>query len=244
MIAMRRLFFSALLAGLALAESAGAQNPVFSLPDAPLPAAPGTGLSGSIWSSPDIAPVDDLAAARAYLISHSPDTLFAATSIDYPNGPTGIISTDTTLAAGLGVDAASLSNPLVGSASALNSIFKMNGYLRVETAGTLTLGVGSDDGSELLIQGVQIQNNDGLHDFPGAAPVAIDFTAPGLYEVEILFFESQASGWGLEFYLGSGGAGTPVPTASLYPVPEPGALALVAMGGVASAWGMRRRRPG
>jgi PA14 domain len=217
---------------------AAAQTPNFGAPDASLPAAAGTGLSGYLWSSPDIAPVDDLAAANAYILAHSPDALFTATSVDYPNGPTGSTSTSDTIAAGLGVDAPSLTSAAVGANAALNSIFRFNGFLRVNAAGTLNLGVGSDDGSELRIQGTQVLNNDGLHSFPGAGPVAVDFTAPGLYAIEIRFFESQESGWGVEFYTDAAGAGTPVPTALLYPAPEPSAMALAGVV-IALPWGRR-----
>jgi hypothetical protein len=244
MICNRSFVVGALLAFAMLAENgASAQNPTFTTPDAALPAAPGTGLSGAIWSNDDIGPVDDIAAARAYIGVRAPETLYTATVVDYPNGTTGIGSTDDPLATMLGVDAASLSDPAVGTRPSLNSIFQIQGFLRVETAGTLTLGVGSDDGSELRIQGTLVQNNDGLHDFPGAAPVAIDFTAPGLYALEILFFESQSSGWGLEFYQGAAGAGTPVPTALLYPspVPEPATAALAAIGLVAAMTRRKRR---
>ena len=243
MIANRFQFFGGLLTVALVATRASAQNPTFTTPDAALPAAPGRGLSGAIWSNDDIGPVDDIAAARAYIGVRPPETLYTATVVDYPNGSTGIGSTDDPLATMLGVDAASLTDAAVGTRPSLNSIFQIQGFLRVETAGTLTLGVGSDDGSELRIQGTIVQNNDGLHDFPGAAPVAIDFTAPGLYALEILFFESQSSGWGLEFYQGAAGAGTPVPTTLLYPspVPEPTAAAL-ALAGVAAVPLLRKRR--
>jgi hypothetical protein len=207
-----------------LFSSAGrAQTPTFTMPDAALPAAAGTGLSGRIWSSALIEPVDDLTLAREYLVANpTPDATFLATTIDYPNGAVGSTSTDELIAAALGVDAASLSDPTVGERPILNTILRMQGFLRVNAPGTQTIGVGSDDGSELLIQGVPVITNDGLHSFPGAGPVDVEFTAAGLYAVEVLFFESQSSAWGLELYFDAPESETSIPTELLYPVPEPG----------------------
>ncbi len=226
----------------ALSSMAVAQAPSFGAPDAPLPAGDGTGLSGFLWNSPAIEPVDDLTAARAYIGANAADATFVSTVVDYPNGISGSTTTDALISAALGVDAASLSVPAVGAVPVLNSILQFKGFLRVDVTGTHTLGLGSDDGSELLIQGTQVVNNDGLHGFPGAAPVDVEFTTSGLYAIEILFFESQTSEWGLEFYFETPAAGTPVPTELLYEIPEPSTAALAGAGLIAMRLGGRRGR--
>jgi hypothetical protein len=237
------ILVSSVLSALLMATTpAAGQTPTFGVPNAPLPAGPGSGLTGLLWSSAEIEPVDDLAAAHSYIAAHAPDATFLASSVDYPNGPSGSTLTDTSLAAGMGVDAASLSNPAIGANAALNSIMKFNGFLRVDAPESISLGVGSDDGSELLIQGTQVINNDFLHSFPGGGPITVDFTAAGLYAIEIVFFESQSSEWGLEFYTGAAAAGTPVSTALLYVVPEPATGSLIACGGAALMAARRRKR--
>ena len=160
--------------------------------------------------------MDSLAQARTYIGANPADSLFTSSVVDYPNGSAGSTSTGTTLNTALGVDAATLTNPAIGANAVLNSIIQLTGYLRIENANTLlNLGVGSDDGSELLIQGTQVINNDGLHPFPGVGPQAVNFAQPGLYAMEILFFESQVVEWGLEFYMNNPAAGTPVPNRML-----------------------------
>ena len=146
-------------------NSAVAQTPTFGAPEAPLPAMGGTGLNGFLWNSPAIEPVDDLAVARAYIAANPADGTFTATVIDYPDDRDST-STEELISAVLGVDAPSLSPASLGTVPVLNSILQFKGFLRVDAAGTLMLGLGSDDGSDLLIQGTQVINNDGLHGFP------------------------------------------------------------------------------
>ncbi|RYH05834.1 VPLPA-CTERM sorting domain-containing protein [Tropicimonas sp. IMCC6043] len=217
----------------------------FVSPDGALPATAGTGLNGEIWTGVD---VDTLADARSYILSSPADATFIATSVDYPNGTTGSTSTSSTFSDALGVDAASLSNPTVAATAVLNSIMRFTGYLRVDAPGSLFLGIGSDDGSELIIQGTQVINNDGIHAFPGASagPVEVGFLSAGLFEIELLFFESQQVAMGIEFFYDSPSSGTPVPTSHLYsslvtpPVPLPAGLPLLL--GALGILGLARRR--
>jgi hypothetical protein len=133
----------------------------------------------------------------------------------------------------------------VGFNAVLNSIIQLSGFLRVDTPGFQLLALGSDDGSELLIQGIQVIDNDGIHAFPGpgGVPKEISFTTAGLYAIEILFFESQVSAWGLEFCQNVCGIGTPVSGSLLYhaAVPEPVTLVLLGLGLIGVGFVRRRR---
>jgi len=227
-----------------LPAHADAASLTFTTPDLPLsPTAP-PGLEGRLWSAAAIAPVDTLAGARAYVAANPPDSLFKSTVVDYPNGPGATVFNEfTDFDTALGVDAPTLTNPAVGSNLVLNSILEFTGYLKIASDNTvLDLGVGSDGGSELVIQGTQVIDNDGIHAFPGAGhgPVDIEFASAGFYEMSILFFESQISEWGIEFYLNASQSGTPVPSSMLV-VPEPSTLAVCGLLGALGAVSRRRR---
>lgn len=99
-----------------------AQSFVFDTPDAAIPGIPADGLDGLIWSSPSIAPVNDLVAVAAYIASNDPQASFVSTVVDYPNGNVGSIVSTSTFNVGLGVDAASISNPVI-AATAVSALF-------------------------------------------------------------------------------------------------------------------------
>ena len=242
---MKRLLFA--IAICALLSGPANASFTFTSPDAPLSAAGANGLNGTIWSNTAIAPVDSLSQAKSYISANSPDSFFVSSVVDYPNGATGPTSTSTIISTALGVDAGSLTNPAVGSNVVLNTIFELDGFLVISNANTtLNLGLGSDDGSELVIQGTQVINNDGIHAFPGpgAGPIQVTFTQAGLYSMDILFFESQTSAWGIELFLNGAGQGTPVPNSMLCrtAIPAPGALLLSSLGVGLVGWVRRRPR--
>ena len=84
--------------------------------------------------------------------------------------------------------------------------------VRVQNAGEVwTFHIPSDDGSAVDIQGTRVLNNDGIHGFGGPS-TTVAFTTPGLYAIDILFFESQPTDWGLEF---RGGLGNATPATAL-----------------------------
>jgi hypothetical protein len=207
----------------------------FTTPDLPLPAKPGTGLAGTIWAdngnAGGLSGVNDLAAARTVVNTFDPDATFHASQVDYPNGAPNVVTVPgTDFNTLLGVDAPSLSPASIGTQDILNSVMQFVGFYRADAANeTASFTLGSDDGSELIIQGTQVLNNDGLHAFPGggAGPETVTFTTPGLYAIQILFFESQPVEYGIEFADGS----TPVPQSRLYrDVPVPATIALIGFG--------------
>ncbi len=218
-----------------------AQPIVFDTPDASIPGIPADGLEGLLWSSPLIADVNDLAAVEVYVASNAPQASFVSTVVDYPNGAAGSIVSTTTFDVGLGVDAPSISDPVIGMTAVGNSIMQLTGFLRIETAGVIPLGLASDDGSALYIQGVEVINNDGIHAYPGFAPgpVDVEFTVPGLYALKIRQFDSEISEWGVLFSMDTG-VSEPVAANMLqHTVPEPTGMSFLLIGMLAMS--MRRR---
>jgi hypothetical protein len=177
-----------------------------------------------------------------------PTATFISPTINYQGG-----NDLTPLGDWLGADAASL----VGGDPAVNNmddgLISWTGYYGVAAAGTLNFRLASDDGSILTIGGVTVVDNDGGHGAPGPSPNgSATFTAAGLYPVEITWFNgdwtdpnnpSSHGGANIAWRLGSTDGSPLVATASLYTVPEPSSLVLVALGGLAAlAWMVRRRR--
>jgi hypothetical protein len=63
-----------------------------------------------------------------------------------------------------------------------------SGGLVVEKAGRYTLGLGSDDGSVLYLDGQRILDNDGAHGYLERT-VTIDLQ-PGVYPLQLCYFEA------------------------------------------------------
>lgn len=65
--------------------------------------------------------------------------------------------------------------------------FQFTGILEVQTTGTYTFYLTSDDGSQLLIDGTQVINNDGLHAaHTEQGSVGLN---SGIHEIQVEFFE-------------------------------------------------------
>ena len=62
------------------------------------------------------------------------------------------------------------------------------GVINVDTTGTYTFESGSDDGSQLWIDGILVVNNDGLHSMEYQSG-SIEL-APGIHQFELTFFEN------------------------------------------------------
>jgi alpha-mannosidase len=63
----------------------------------------------------------------------------------------------------------------------------LNGYLRIPEEGVYTIGLNSDDGSRLLLDGEEVISNDGLH---GSREIRTELAlAPGLHSLEIEYFQ-------------------------------------------------------
>lgn len=228
--------------------SAVAAPIVFSVPDKALPVAAGDGLTGQLWINVP-SNTDTLAMAEAIIAGGFASANFLSTKVDYPAGPSGSTSTSATYGAVLdAVGIATIDNPAVLSDDVLNTVMRFAGFFGVFAAGeTWTFHLPSDDGSALDISGVRVINNDGIHGF-GGPTVDVLFEAPGLYAMDVLFFESQPVQWGLELRGGLDGA--PPTTAiserlynlldyadpddprrdSVTPVPEPATVGLLAVG--------------
>jgi len=88
------------------------------------------------------------------------------------------------------------------------------GVIRIETAGTYTFYLQSDDGSKLWIDGVERINNDGIHGMVELS-AQVPLTA-GDHTIRVEFFENT-SGAGLIFsWAGPGIAKQVVPASALY----------------------------
>lgn len=244
-------------------QAASAATHTFTTPSQPLPASPGNGLTGQLWANVNPA-TDTLAAAQAIIAAGVATANFLSTTVDYPAGATAVTSTSATYASVLDATAtATLDNAAVLSDDVLNTVMRFAGFFAVFSANEeWTFQILSDDGSAVDIQGTRVLNADGIHAYGGAS-TTVAFTTPGLYALDVLFFESQATEWGLTFSgAQTGGALTSALTPRLYSliehadpsdprlgsiatgVPEPGGVALLALAGAAAAAGGRRPRRG
>lgn len=215
----------------------------FDTPDFAIPATTGDGLTGQLWINVP-GSTDSIAASEAIIAGGNPDANFLSTVVDYPSGATGSASTSLTYGDVLdGVGIGSIDNTAVLTDDVLNTVMRFSGFFKAYANEVWTFSVLSDDGSAVDIQGTRILNNDGIHGF-GGPTTTVEFKTDGLYALDILFFESQVSQWGLEFRGGLNGASpTTAISDRLYnlfdyadpddprlPVPAPGVLLLVLAG--------------
>lgn len=258
---IRKLTLLALASTTLLAAvNASAAVYTFGTPTHALPAVSGNGLTGQLWTN--VNPnTDTLSQAQTIINGGFATANFRATTVDFPSGPAGTTSTSATYSSVLDAVAQStLDNSSVLPDDVLNTVMRFAGFFGVQSAGEVwTFRLPSDDGSAVDIQGTRILDNDGIHSF-GGPTTTVEFTTPGLYAINVLFFESQATEWGLEFQGGLNGAS---PTTALTPrlytlvdfatpdderldsiqpnaVPAPGSLSLIGAG-LLAALGFRKR---
>lgn len=219
-----------------LASAAGAQVSISADSALPLPGGPGTGLDGSIW----FAGVTNTTDAFSVTQGGPANAMFVASLLDYPRGGQTSLPASGTLADFLGNDAASVVGVDPTQRGSVANIFVFAGFIAVRSAGTYTLGVGSDDGFRLAVGGTAVSEQPGDRGF-AYTNQQVSFSAPGLYPVNILYYANSAVESGLEFrWTVPDSTGFDlVPTASLYQVPAPGTVAL---GALVAAVALRRRR--
>ncbi len=94
-----------------------------------------------------------------------------------------------------------------------NFAFRYKGCLSVETAGAYTFYTTSDDGSQLLIDGALVVNNDGLHSArERSGTLALD---AGSHPIEVTFFEKTGKEVLTVSYSGPGVSKQTIPSSTL-----------------------------
>jgi hypothetical protein len=212
-------------------------------------AASGTGLNGE-FHNVNVANT----AAAVTQAGNPPTATFTSTQINYPNSPPDDVADSTTLAAFLGVDAATLS----GSATTTleDSVFSFEGFINIlSTFDTnpatstvdVNFAVGSDDGFRLTIGGVTVAEHPVDRAFAFTSGVG-NFEAAGVYPFQLVYYENEGR-TGVEACSsipGDASAGCPagqgtvaiIPTSVLFQtppatngqVPEPMSLLLLGIG--------------
>jgi len=81
------------------------------------------------------------------------------------------------------------------------------GSILIENAGDYLFTTGSDDGSKLYINGIEVVNNDGLHGYTEVTSLATTLTA-GKHDIRISFFEKNGAEKLKVFYQGADTADT------------------------------------
>ncbi len=194
------------------------------------PGFPGDGLGAEIWGwgGPSLDECDDVIGSRPA------DSVFHASVVDYPGGDSDIVSVSDPLSTFLGADAASLAGTFGPDTPSSGLIFRFSGYLAIDQPGEHTIGVASDDGMRLRLQGVDVVAWDSDRSFSDSSEL-VNFMNAGLYRLDMVYWANADGESGVELSMD----GAIIPQDSLYTVPAPGAMtiALSCLGLV-----VRRRR--
>jgi hypothetical protein len=188
----------------------------------PAPGTLGTGLSGVYDYLGTYASTQNLTTLALIqgALPLTPTATFNATLLNYIGGD------KTPVEAWLGSDGASVQpQPNAGSNGIYTSYFDFSGFFNVTTP-TVTFTIGSDDGAALYIGGALVASTDGVHMLQ-TSTVSVDFSQPGLYAIDLQYFNrSTQDGTGgaqLQFsgasssnlYAQPSGAATPEPASAV-----------------------------
>jgi hypothetical protein len=145
---------------------------------------PGGGLRGEYWKRPPNSIFVDGDSNPEHRIDVQiagfgpADGIFKATRFGYSGNDLDLVRT------WLGDDGASF----VGNTNNLDdAAFRLRGFINVLTAGTIKLGLQSDDGSRITIGGVDIVAFDGFHGL-SSQDFDVNFLEAGLYPIEFTYF--------------------------------------------------------
>jgi Right handed beta helix region len=190
-----------------------------------------SGLQGFFYDRDDPpGTLSSLALADAIIASSSPAATFTSRLVDYPKGPERI-SFLPKLGALLSADAATLEPPDAAAIGASPMVVRFQGVIRITedldidpSNGTIDVrfALGSDDGSRLRIGGQTLISINGIGVFFTFPPEQIEvanFEAPGLYPVEIVWYD-HFGGIGIEWYSsipGGPDSGAPAGTVGIVP---------------------------
>jgi hypothetical protein len=190
------------------------------------------GLLGAYYADVNVGSVADEIAAIA---SRTPTATFTATTVCFPSCANGVNYDDSgTLAGFLGANATGLSNNVSGVSS---HAIKLTGYFKVAADGYSAFSLGSDDGSQLFIDGNLVVNNDFPHGVQYASNGAY-FLGAGLHQITIYQFEGGGQ-TALQAFMNGSAIGADAFSTS---APEPGSWALM-LGGFGAIGLALRRRP-
>jgi hypothetical protein len=186
----------------------------------PPPTVDGTGLAGAMYFDPNdpTRTYSNIAGCQNYIAGEEAYATFTATSLAWLGGD--LTPVNQFLSSLYQPDGNSLT-PAVQDPMR-SSIFDMKGYIKITDADlNATFGLYSDDGSVVLIgqDSIQAVINDGTHGGQ-AATAQVVFEAPGLYPIEIIYFnQDYQNGTGGAIFLAytSVGTGGIIPVNRLYP---------------------------
>jgi hypothetical protein len=180
-----------------------------------VPGSAGTGLNGSYYKfNSSVGSVGSLSQANQLISSAGVATAtFTTTTVCFPDCAGTSISDSSTLSNLLNGNVSNFSYTSPAAQAATTSIdhaaLVVSGYIAISVPGSYTFYLGSDDGSQLVIGGQTIVNDDGLHAFSISSGTAT-FSVAGLYAISGEYFENSGVHGHVLFVGDLDGAGTGV----------------------------------
>ena len=186
-----------------------------------IPSEEGTGLVGRLWKRVG-EPLAGLAGEGLDTIYKSKSHgMFTATRLNYAGNEL------TPMVDWLKEDGESLEYYYESEIADIDEcLFSFNGFIAIPKAGKVSFRVASDDGAIVRIGGQTVIDNDGYRAAPGSAPDGTGiFLTPGLYSIEILFYngaykdeDAGTRGEGIMIFTVNGES---VDVTTLYPIAVP-----------------------